>query len=233
MLRRSQPALEDAVPSTNLTYLDTVKKMPLMHLPVRTVVVPLRDARVLFSPGSVLTSEQLRSAGAVTDIVAPSLLHTAGMAPAAAAFPNARLWGPAGAAQKHPELKWHGTLGTDAWPYEDELALVPLGGMSKVHEHLALHRASRTLLATDLVFNIEQPAGLGSWLILKLFGTYRRFGVSRLFLKFVDDKAAFRASLAQIVALDFDRLVPSHGAIVETGAKARLTEALRERKQLA
>jgi hypothetical protein len=213
-------------------FLDTVKKMPLMQLPVRTVVIPLRDARVLFSPGSTLTTEQLRSAGAVTDIVAPSLFHTAGCAPAVAAFPNARLWGPAGAAQKHPELKWHGTLGVDAWPFEDELALLPLAGMSKMNEYLALHRASRTLLATDLVFNIEQPSGAGAWLILNIFGTYRRFGVSRLFLKYVDDQAAFRSSIDRVAALDFDRLVPSHGAIVETDGKARLVAALKERKLL-
>jgi glyoxylase-like metal-dependent hydrolase (beta-lactamase superfamily II) len=216
----------------SLTFLDTAKQMPLMQLPVRTAVIPLRDARMLFSPGSTLTAEQLRSAGAITDIVAPSLLHTAGMAPAAAAFPDARLWGPVGAARKHPELKWHGTLGVDAWPFEDELTLLPLAGMSKVHEHLALHRASRTLLATDLVFNIEQPSGAGAWLILNIFGTYKRFGVSRLFMKYVDDPAAFRTSLDRLLALDFDRLVPSHGAIVETDAKARLVAALRERKQL-
>jgi hypothetical protein len=220
------------MPPSSLTFLDTTKTMPLMQLPVRTVVIPLRDARVLFSPGSALTPEQLRSAGAVTDIVAPSLLHTAGCPPAMAAFPDARLWGPVGAAQKHPELKWHGTLGVDAWPFEDELALLPLAGMSKMNEHLALHRASRTLLATDLVFNIEQPSGLGAWLILHIFGTYRRFGVSRLFLKYVDDKAAFQTSLNQLVALDFDRVVPSHGALVETDGKARLVAALRERKLL-
>ncbi len=216
----------------SLTFLDTHKKMPLLLLPVRTVVIPLRDARILFSPGSTLTSEQLRSAGEVTDIVAPSLLHTAGMPPAAAAFPAARLWGPVGAAQKLPALKWHGTLGVDAWPFEEELALLPLAGMPKMQEHLVLHRASRTLLATDLVFNIEQPSGLGAWLILNLFGTYRRFGVSRLFLKYVEDTAAFRASLDRLLALEFDRLVPSHGAIVETDAKARLVAALKERKQL-
>lgn len=231
MPRRSPPALENAVPPS-LTFLDSNKKMPLMHLPVRTAVIPLRDARILFSPGSAMTTEQLRSAGEVTDIVAPSLLHTAGMPPAAAVFPHARLWGPVGAARKHPTLKWHGTLGVDAWPFEDELALLPLGGMPKMHEHLALHRASRTLLATDLVFNIEQPSGLGAWLILNLFGTYRRFGVSRLFLKYVEDKAAFRTSLDQLLGLDFDRLVPSHGAIVEADAKARLVAALKERKQL-
>jgi hypothetical protein len=220
------------MPPSSLSFLDTAKKMPLMQLPVRTVVIPLRDARVLFSPGSMLTTEQLRSAGEVTDIVAPSLFHTEGCAPAAAVFPNARLWGPVGAAQKHPALKWHGTLGVDAWPFEDELALLPLAGMSKMNETLALHRASRTLLATDLVFNIEQPSGAGAWLILNIFGTYRRFGVSRLFLKYVDDQAAFRTSLDRVVALDFDRLVPSHGAIVETDGKARLVAALKERKLL-
>lgn len=216
----------------NLVFLDSVKQMPLLALPVRTTVIPLGDARVLFSPGSMLTAEQLRGAGEITDVVAPSLLHLGGMAQAAAIFPSARLWGPVGAAAKQPGLKWHGTLGVTPWPFEDELALVPLAGMSKVHESVVLHRASRTLLVADLVFNIERPSGLGAWLILRVFGTYRRFGASRLFLKLVDDPAAFRRSLEQVVALDFERLVPAHGGVVEADAKARLVAALKERRQI-
>ena len=215
--------------SADLIYLDSIKHMPLLALPVRTPVVALASARLMISPGSMLTAEQLRQAGDVTDIVAPNLFHAAGMRSAAAAFPSARLWGPVGVGKKHPELRWHGTLGVDRWPYESELALVTLEGMDRMREAVFVHRASRSLLVTDLLFNLEDARGMGAWIILKLFDTYRRLGVSKFILRLTNDRAALRASLARVVALDFDRLVPSHGDIVETDGKARFLAALRER----
>jgi hypothetical protein len=213
----------------SLTFLDTVKKMPLLALPVRTTVVPLRGARVLISPGSQLTAAQLASAGAVTDIVAPSLLHTMGMAAAARAFPEARLWGPRGAKEKHPELTWHGILGDDAWPYQEELAAIPLAGLDKAREVVFVDHATRSLIATDLVFNLVDARGLGARILLGMFGSYRRFAISKLFLRLASDRQALKASIAELCAKDFDTIVPGHGAIVANGGKAKLVAAARER----
>jgi hypothetical protein len=212
-----------------LTFLESALQMPLMSLPVRSTVVQLSSARVLHSPGSKLTPEALRSAGAVTDIVAPSLLHLDGMPAAAAAHPGARLWGPAGCREKKPEVRWTGILGEDAWPHEAELSLLPLEGQPKLREWVLLHRPSRTLLVTDLVFNMQDAKGVGPWLILHLFGTWRKLGISRLFLKYAEDRAAFRASLARVLAEDFDNLVPAHGHVATGGARERLRAAMQER----
>lgn len=84
-------------------------------------------------------------------------------------------------------------------------------------------------MVTDLVFNITDASGLGPRLILSIFGTWRRLGVSRLFMKSVKDRAAFDASIARIVALGFEHLVPSHGHEVLSEGRPRLVEALRER----
>ncbi len=212
-----------------LTFLDSAVQMPAVLLPVRSVVVSLEQGRVLHSPGSRLTAQQLRDAGAVTDIVASGLLHLGGMEAAAAAHPNARLWGPPGCKEKLPNLAWHGVLGADPWPYERELAHVALEGIPSLCESVFLHTASKALLVTDLVFNIENPKGFGAWLIFSIFGTHGRFGVSRLFLRQVKDRAAFERSLAQVKALDFDHIVPSHGSVYSGEAKAKLLEALKER----
>jgi hypothetical protein len=212
-----------------LEWLECTVQMPLLPLPVRSVLVPVPGGRVLLSPGSTLSQDALVKAGSVTDLVATSLLHTGGMRAAAAAHPQARLWGVRGAAQKHPELRWSGVLGVDAWPHDDVLGAFPLEGIPELSECVFLHRPSRTLLVTDLAFNLTESRGVGAWLILSLFGTYRRFGVSRLFLKRVRDRRAFEASLARIAALDFENLVPSHGQPVLGGARARFLEALRER----
>lgn len=213
----------------SISYLESVKQMPLVALPVRAVVVQLESARVLLSPGSTLTPEELRSAGEITDIVATSLLHSAGCKRAKEAFPKARLWGPLGIREKRDRLTWDGILGVDAWPFEPDLACLPIDGMPKIREHVFLDRASSTLIVADLAFNLLDAKGVGAWLIFSLFGTYQRFAVSKFFLRAVQDRAAFERSLKALFAHDFDSLAPSHGDVIQGGAKEKLRAALAER----
>ena len=70
---------------------------------------------------------------------------------------------------------------------------------------------------------------LEQMLELKQAEMRRRFAVSRLFLQYAKDRAALKASLAPVLQADFDRVVPGHGAILETGGKARLAAAFAER----
>jgi len=214
--------------STPLSFTEVSIALPGMRLPVRTTTAQLGTDRIVLSPASVLSDAQLQALGPVTDLVAPSLLHTAGMAKAAAAFPNARLWGPPGAAEKHPGLRSSGTLGETPWPHA-ELVPLALDGMPRVREFVFLHVPTRTLIASDLVFNLVDASGLGARIVLGMAGTWRRFAVSRLFLHYVKDRAALRRSLAPILQADFDRVVPGHGAVVEPGGKERLRAAFRER----
>ncbi|MCY1044762.1 hypothetical protein OV208_25835 [Corallococcus sp. bb12-1] len=216
-----------SLPKTH--FLDCTLVSPLMHLPVRTAVFELEQARVMLSPGSKLTAGQLQEAGPVTDIVAPSLMHTAGMKAAAQAHPNARLWGPLGAREKHPELSWHGILGETPWPFESELGLLPIPGMPKMNESAFLHRPSKALYLTDMVFNIKEPRGLAAWMFFGMFGTYKRFAVSKLFLRFAKDRAAFDAAIATLAGLDFEHVIPSHGEAMLNEGKPRLLAAFRER----
>lgn len=213
--------------------LQSTLRSPLMHLPVLSAVFELPNARILFSPGSKLSAQQHQQAGAITDIVAPSLMHTAGVKPSLAAHPNARLWGPPGVREKHPDLKWNGILGVDAWPHEDELSIVPLDGAPKLGEVVFFHRASKALYFTDLVFNVKEPKGLAAWAFFLTFGTYKRFAVSKLSLRFVSDRPAFERVIAKLMQLDFEHVLPSHGEPVMNDAKPRLEAAFRERKLIA
>lgn len=90
------------------------------------------------------------------------------MIPAAKAFPNARLWAPAGIEKQKLDVRFHGTLGVDPWPHEDELSLVMLGGMPSFAESVFVHRDTPTLVVTDLAFNVLDASGLGARMILGL-----------------------------------------------------------------
>lgn len=214
---------------TTISYLESKRSMPLMELPVRTTVVRLQNKTLLISPGSGLTVDQLKTAGSVTDIIAPNLLHTAGMPMAAQQFPNAKLWGPPGSKQARPELNWTGLLEPASWPFENELALFALQGVPQLNEFVFYHFETKTLIVTDLCFHMANPKGWGAWLILNLFGTYRRLGVSKFFLRFAKDRPAFEASLQPLLQLPFENLAMAHGDLICENAKPRLRDAFIER----
>lgn len=206
----------------DLTLIDSVKRMPGMDLPVRTVVARLNGARVMVSPGSMLREEQLLAAGPVSDLVANNGFHNAGMAQARRLFPEARAWGVPGS--KHPLV-----LSEESWPHRDELPLVMVDGMPRVNEAVFIHRKSRTLICADLCFNMVEAKGLGAWIVLNMFGTYRRLGVSRFFLKLVKDKPAFERSLGRLFGHDFDNVLMGHGQAVVGGGRQKLLQAFAER----
>ena len=217
---------------SGLSFIDSVVKMPLMGLPVRTVVVQTATGSIMISPGSQLTSEQLHANGPITDLVAPNLFHSAGIPQAHVAHPQARIWGVSPmtkASRRSPAIKWTHELSEKSWLFSDELPLVAIEGMPTIKEFVFIHKPSRSLIVTDLCFNMTKATGFGAWLILNIFGTYRKFGVSSLFLKGVKDRSAFMTSLARVFAHDFDNIVVSHGEPIQGGGKAALRDALERR----
>ena len=101
--------------------------------------------------------------------------------------------------------------------------------MPKFAENVFVDRASRSLIAGDLVFHLTQPRGIGAWLVLNAFGTHGRFGASRLFFSMIKDRTAFLGATQRLLSHDFDAVVPAHGERVEVGGKAKVEAALRER----
>ncbi len=207
------------------TGIDGELKMPGMSLPVRALIVPAMEGKVLFSPDP---GTDWRGVSGITDIVAPNLFHHLGVAEAAKAFPAARVWAPDGMRQKVPSVHWSHTLHLDPWPHK-EIVPIRLRGMPKVQESVFYVPAAKTLLVTDLGFHLVGRKGIGAWLVLHLFGTWNKFGISRFFLSFVKDKGEFTESLKEIFLLDFENLIMSHGEPIWGNAKSRLAAALGER----
>lgn len=98
-----------------------------------------------------------------------------------------------------------------------------------MNECVFLHKASRTLIVADLCFNHVHGKGLGYSIIFGLFGTYKRFAVSKFYLKMVKNKDLFEQSVAKVMSLDFDRIIVPHGEDILENAHSRLTDAFRER----
>jgi hypothetical protein len=91
-----------------------------------------------------------------------------------------------------------------------------------------LHRASRSLLVADLLFNVTAPDNWATGLVLRLMGTYKRLGPSRLLRWWLTkDRRALKADVERMLAWDFVRVLPCHGDVLESAdARQRVRASL-------
>jgi hypothetical protein len=93
-------------------------------------------------------------------------------------------------------------------------------------EVVFLHRPSRTLIVTDLLFNITEPKGWQSKLAFTVAGVRGKFAQSRLVRMVTKDRSAAREACRKILAEDFTRVIVTHGEIVNEDARARMESGL-------
>lgn len=200
-----------------------------MQLGVRTTVARLGDGSLWVHSPIELTDE-LKSAvdalGTVRFLVAPNKIHHLYLDKWVAAYPEARLCGAVGLPDKRKDLHWDMVLMDQkpdpAWggAFEQKQFL----GAPHTNEMVFLHVPSGTLILTDLAFNIHET-NLMTRAYLRIGNCYKRLKTTGIMRLFVRDKQAARASVERFLEWDFDRIVVSHGEVLEHGGRAALREA--------
>ncbi len=102
-------------------------------------------------------------------------------------------------------------------------------GNKLIWEVAFYHRASKTLLLTDLIENFTDQTSNVNW-VLKLwwkavFHMWDNPKPAPEYQMGWKDKAAARKSLQRILDWDFDKIIMAHGDLIETDAKERAAEA--------
>ena len=88
------------------------------------------------------------------------------------------------------------------------------------------HRASRTLIVTDLIQRHDADAQPWFWRIVKGWaGVLGKGGTARDLRASFRDRDAARRSRELIMGWDFENLVISHGACMSGGAKPYVNDA--------
>jgi hypothetical protein len=222
-----------------LLFLEDQISMPIMKLPVRCVLVKTNKGVLMISPIKFTSSQlqQIMEFGEVTDIISPSLIHSLFIRKATKRFPNATVWAPPGMREKFPiekfpKMKIDKILTQDPWPYEDQIDIQLIKGAPKMTEVVFYCKQLRTILVTDLAFNLQHPHGWGARIFPRFVGTYKKFAVSRLWNLFIKDKTAFQKSIQGVLEWDFDQVVMSHGEILTSNGKAMLQKSASERGYL-
>ena len=214
----------------NLWEISRPVKMPGLRMDHRMTVVRLESGGLLLHSPVGFDSglgKALFELGPVQYLVAPSCYHDMYWTEWFREYPGAEFFCAPGMREEHPDLHFHHTLcSASPGPWSGELEAHLIRGMPKNNEVAFWHRATRTLIVADLVFNLSTDQNIFARLFLKLNGIYGRVGCSRFFRAFIKDREAFDRSIDEILQWDFDRIVIGHGPIVERDGRAVLRQAL-------
>ncbi len=163
--------------------------------------------------------EWLAGLGEVKYVVAPNRFHHLHVDGYMRAYPGAQFLAAPGLPEKRRDLTFTGLLGgTAPSEWDGEIEHFVFGGMPLLNEAVILHKPSRTLILTDLLFNFSLDPSLGQRVFALLDCVRGRPSVSMLMRRFlIKDKAAVRESADRVLLWDFDRILLSHKDIVERG----------------
>lgn len=194
-----------------------------------TIVRLPHDELLVHSPIALdnTVKDLVEKLGRVAYIVTPNTFHGLFAPDWMAAFPGARHISAKADKKNHPPSAE--TLSDNvvmAWA--PLLEAVHVGGISKVNEFAFFHKPSRTLILTDLAFNIGKNVSLWTKVFFSLSGAYGKFGPSRLMRSMIDDQAALKISLLKILEWDFEQIVISHGIIIEKDGKEIMRDAFQQ-----
>jgi hypothetical protein len=214
----------------NLWTCETEQRLGLgVRLPARMTVLRLPDgtlALVSPIPISDSLSAELAALGPVSTLIAPNAFHHLHVPAAARRYPGARLLAAPGVASKQPSLQFEPLAPETIAPLRDVLAARLIEGLPKMSEVALFHAPSRTLLLTDLVFNIVSPPNFVTGLLLACSGTKGKLAQSRALSWLIRDRAAVQRSSAALFTWPFERLVMAHGQVLNQDAPALLRAAL-------
>lgn len=200
--------------------------------PTRMAVIRLPGEGGLWVWSPVALTEEVRSAvdalGPVRHIVAPNSLHHTFLAEWAAAYPEARVHAAPGLTQDVAGTVIHATLGDEPDPaWSGVVDQVVVRGNRITTEVVFFHRASATVLVTDLVQQIPKGWYRGWRAVVARFDlmTAAIPSVPRKFRMATMDKSMARDAVRRILEWPADSLVMAHGAPIQSGGNEALRNA--------
>jgi hypothetical protein len=199
-----------------------------LPFPTRMTLVRLQDGGLFvhspIAPDAALMG-QVAALGDVRHLVAPNSLHYWSMPDWKARFPAARVWAVPGLAEKAKRpLAVDAVLEDKAapdWSGEMEQVLIA-GGL--LTECVFFHRASRSVILTDLIENFERARVKSPWLrgIMRLSHVIDPNGSAPYDMRasFWRHRVGLRAGVRRILGWPAQRVILAHGRwYPENGAR--------------
>ncbi len=193
----------------------------------RMTLVRLADGG-LFVHSPVALDPATRAAvdalGPVRAVVAPSIFHHLHVGAWMAAYPGAVFGACPGLEWKRPDLDFSCVLADEPHPlWSADLAQVYFSSRRE-NEVVFFHRASRTMICADALLNLSRHPDWRTRGVARLMGnTGPGLGWPERIM--VRDRRVARRQVDRILEWDIDRLVLSHGELVERDGQATVRRA--------
>lgn len=184
----------------------------------KMTVVRLHDGGLFIHSPVALdawTREAVDALGPVAAVVAPNRFHHLYVAEWANAYPRARILACPGLEEKRKDVRWSDVLGDQpdaAWG--DQLAQVVFRACPMLNEVIFFHRASRTILCSDFIFNLGHHPSLITRVAAVLLGQVQP-GPTLLERAMIGNHGAAREQVDRVIAWGAERIVLAHGENIE------------------
>lgn len=170
----------------------------------------------------------IRAQGEPAWVVEPMFDHDTFSEAGHRAFPGLPFLAPAGFGERVPfEVQ---PLIPPPAEWLPDLAVMRIEGVPGFSEHAFFHHPSGTLIVCDLLFHFPVVRSLwAKLLLLPTLGPHPAPAFSWRFKAAIKDRDAFRQSLQALLALPIQRIIPGHGEVLESDAKARARSVFEKR----
>ncbi len=200
--------------------------------PTRMTIVRLSNGRLWVCSPVELDAElkaEVEALGRVEYLVSPNKIHHLFMSEWAKVWPEARLYASPGLANRRRDIQFHAELGdTPPAEWAGEVDQVVVRGSFALEEVLFFHRASRTLIVTDLVQKFE-PERLSRRhrLLMGLDGMLGPDGSTprEWRMSFWNRKLA-RQAVRKAISWNPQRVVLAHGAWIQSNGREEFERSL-------
>lgn len=171
--------------------------------------------------------EAVDALGPVTAIVAPCLFHHLFVGEWAQAYPAASVSACPGLDAKRKDVAWSRVLNDEpAGEWKGSLEQAFFGALPVSNEVVFFHRKSKTLISSDLIFNLASHGSSVTRALAFMLG-HKKPGPTLIERMLLKDRAAARQQIDRMLAWDAERLVLAHGDLVLEGGTSALREGYR------
>lgn len=207
---------------------------PGMSFPARSTLIQQDDGKLfIISPGPFdeETYKQIESLSDRVILISPNMMHHMFIEQSFERWPKVEIYGNLNLwkQKKHPWYQPYLNQPTkQPWlkPYLKDIRTVHevlstdtkamlVRGNSLIAETVFYDSKRKTLIVTDLVFNMDDTVGFLAGLTLRMAGVYNKLGQSRIVKFTTKNKMSYKTSVEKILEFDFERIIPAHGNIIE------------------
>lgn len=176
--------------------------------PAKTFIIEEDTSFVIISPGPLNSQaiDRLSKTKKELVFIAPNNFHNLHLRSMHDIFPNAKFFGPKRAAK----VSTVSLLAMEDFS-SPNIETIYIEGNNSLSETCFYYKPEKTLIITDLFFNMNHEMNLMTKMTMKISGAYKKLATSRMIKFSTKDKNLFNQSLQRLAALDFTEVIPNHG----------------------